>query len=123
MDDKKLEFLGSSHSDLIGMPKEVVRQFGYELGLVQNDLIPEGAKHLTKTFENGVWDLRESYNTDAYRAVYFLKHEETVFILHCFKKKSTKGGEIPDRDRETIAARLKTAKDRIEQMKKDKANE
>ena len=120
MDNKKLDFLGSSYADLVEMPKEVVRQFGYELGLVQNDLTPEGAKHLTKAFENGVWELRDSYDGDAYRAIYFLKHDEVVFILHCFKKKSNKGGEIPDRDKKTIEARLKTAKAKVEQMKKDK---
>ncbi|WP_296615466.1 type II toxin-antitoxin system RelE/ParE family toxin [Sphingomonas sp.] len=119
MDNKKVEFLGSSYKDLLSMPEEIIDQFGYELGLVQNDMTPDGAKHLTRTFENGVWELRDSYDGDAYRAVYYLKHEEVVFILHCFKKKSTKGGEIPAADKTTIDARLAAAKLRIVQMKKD----
>jgi len=119
MDNKRVDFLGSSYKDLLDMPEEVIDQFGYELGLVQNDVTPEGAKHLTKTFENGVWELRDSHDGDAYRAVYYLKHEDVVFVLHCFKKKSKKGGEIPAADKATIDARLATARLKIEQMKKD----
>ncbi|MEG3146732.1 type II toxin-antitoxin system RelE/ParE family toxin [Sphingomonas sp. RT2P30] len=121
MDNKRVEFLGSSYRDLLDMPEEVIDQFGFELGLVQNDMTPEGAKPLTKTFENGVWELRDSHDGDAYRAVYFLRHEDVVFVLHCFKKKSTKGGAIPAADKATIDARLATARSRIEQLRKDKA--
>jgi len=58
------------------------------------------------------------HDGDAYRAVYYLKHEDVVFILHCFKKKSTSGGAIPPADRKTIDARLATAKVLITQMRK-----
>lgn len=119
MDNKRVEFLGSSYKDLLALPGAVIAQFGYELGLVQNDLIPIGATPLTKTFENGVWELRDSHDGDAYRAIYYLKHEDTVFVLHCFMKKSTKGIGLSSADKATIDARLAAAKARITQWKKD----
>lgn len=103
----------------VGHAGGVIDQFGYELGLVQNDMIPEGAKPLTKTFENGVWESRDSHDGDTYRAIYYLKHEDVIFVLHCFKKKSTKGGEIAAADKATIHSRLATARLKIGQMKKE----
>jgi phage-related protein len=50
--------------------------------------------------------LRDSHDGDAYRAVYYLKHENVAFVLHCFKKKSKEGGEIPAADKVTIDTRL-----------------
>ncbi|RHW18990.1 type II toxin-antitoxin system RelE/ParE family toxin [Sphingomonas gilva] len=119
MDRKSVEWLGSSRSDLLGMPQPVVKQFGFELGLVQNGLIPEGAIHLSHV-ENGVWELRENHKGDTYRVVHLLRHEDTIFVLHCFKKKSTSGKAVPKADTETIAARLTEAKARIAARRKQK---
>ena len=44
-----------------------------------------------------------------YRAVYTVKFEEAVFVLHCFQKKSKIGIATPKKDIEIIQARLKAA--------------
>jgi phage-related protein len=44
-----------------------------------------------------------------YRAVYAVKFEEAVFVLHCFQKKSKSGIATPKEDMEIIRARLKVA--------------
>ena len=47
MDDKRIEWLGSSKKDLLAMPETVVNTFGYALGLAQNGLSYPDAKTLT----------------------------------------------------------------------------
>lgn len=44
-----------------------------------------------------------------YRAVYTVKFEEAVFVLHCFQKKSKSGITTPKEDMDIIRARLKVA--------------
>ena len=47
MDEKPIEWLGSSYKDLCAMPEPVRRTFGYALGLAQNGLPYEDAKTLS----------------------------------------------------------------------------
>lgn len=44
-----------------------------------------------------------------YRAVYTVRYEEAVFVLHCFQKKSKSGIATPKEDMDVIRARLKVA--------------
>lgn len=48
MDDKRIEWMGSSRRDLLAMPEEVVKAFGYALGLAQNGMSYPDAKALTQ---------------------------------------------------------------------------
>ena len=38
------------------------------------------------------------HDGDTYRAVYTVKFEDAVYVLHAFQKKSTKGIATPQRD-------------------------
>lgn len=51
------------------------------------------------------------FRGDAYRVVYTIRSPGVVYVLHAFKKKSTKGIETPKREMERIARRLKAAAD------------
>ena len=48
----------------------------------------------------------EDDDGDTYRAIYTAHFSDVVYVLHCFKKKSTSGRGLPKRDRETIELRL-----------------
>lgn len=108
MDEKAIAWMGSSKKDLLAMPETVVNTFGYALGLAQNGLNYPDAKTLTQ-FKYPVVEILEDHNTDTFRAVYAARFPDTVYVLHCFKKKSSRQSELPKRDRETIEARLKDA--------------
>ena len=58
----------------------------------------------TKTLE-----VVEDHRGDTYRAVYTVKFEGYVFVLHCFQKKSKKGIATPKPDVDKIRARLRDA--------------
>jgi len=106
MDAKQIAWMGSSKKDLLAMPEPVINSFGYALGLAQNGLSYPDAKTLTQ-FKTAVVEVLEDHNSDTFRAVYTARFEDTVYVLHCFKKKSPKQSELPKRDRETIELRLR----------------
>jgi phage-related protein len=57
----------------------------------------------------GVFELVEEHRGDAFRAVYTVRYEKAVYVLHCFQKKSTTGVRTAGQDINLIHARLRTA--------------
>jgi len=105
MEDKGLDWCGSSKKDLMSMPGDVQQTFGFALGLAQNGKRYENAKTLSG-FKPTTVEVLEDDDGDTYRAIYTAHFEEVVYVLHCFKKKSTKGRNLPRPDKQTIEARL-----------------
>lgn len=105
MGEKPIDWRGSSYKDLCDMPEAVQRTFGFALGLAQNNLPFEGAKTLA-AFRPALVEVLEDDDGDTYRAVYTAHYRDVIYVLHCFKKKSTRGRALPKRDRQTIEARL-----------------
>ena len=58
-----------------------------------------------------------------YRAVYTVKFEEAVFVLHCFQKKSKSGIATPKEDIAIIRARLKVAEALAKDLRNEKTND
>jgi phage-related protein len=112
MDERSIAWRGSSYKDLCAMPEAVRRTFGYALGLAQSGLVYPDAKALAG-FRPALVEVLEDDDGDTYRAVYTAHFGDTIYVLHCFKKKSTRGRNLPKRDRETIEVRLAEVK-RIE---------
>ena len=52
-----------------------------------------------------------------YRAVYTVRFEEAVFVLHCFQKKSKSGIATPKADMDVVRARLKMAEALAKEMR------
>jgi phage-related protein len=53
-------------------------------------------------------------------AVYTVKFEEAVFVLHCFQKKSKRGIATPKKDMDIIRARLKVAETLAKELRNEK---
>jgi phage-related protein len=62
----------------------------------------------------------DDFDGDTYRAVYTVKFEGAVYVLHAFKKKSKKGIKTPQKDMDLIDARLKQAEEHYERNYKAK---
>lgn len=105
MDEREIVWLGSSFKDLVDMPDKVRRTFGYALRMAQNGLSHPDTKQL-KGFQPTLVEILEDDDGDTYRAVYCARFKDVIYVLHCFKKKSTKGGDLPAADKETIELRL-----------------
>ena len=58
---------------------------------------------------SGVLEIVGDHRGDTYRAVYTIRFEKAVYVLHAFQKKSTKGIKTSQTDVDMIARRLKAA--------------
>lgn len=96
---------------------------GYALYLAQCGEKHPDAKPL-KGFKGAViLEVVEDFDTDTYRAVYTVKFEGVVYVLHAFQKKSKRGIATPKQDIELIEAWLKRAKEHYEQYYKQRLEE
>lgn len=107
--EKPLEWIASSFKDLMALPPDVRRRFGYALSLAQMGDQDDAAKVLKGFGGAGVLEVVEDDVGGTYRAVYTVKFTEAVFVLHCFQKKSKRGFATPKVDMDIIRARLKVA--------------
>jgi len=106
--EKPLHWVGSSKKDLLAFPHEVVDDLGYALSVVQHGGTPPSAK-AWKGEGPGVFELVEDHRGNAFRAVYTVRFEKAVYVLHCFQKKSPSGVRTARQDIVLIHERLRTA--------------
>ena len=109
---KKFEFVSrAAIKAYLALPKDLQYQFGTDLKAVQQGKDPFSAhKVLTETVGPGAIELIEN-GSPAYRAVYCVKHLETVFVLHAFEK-TTNG--VDHKEMATAAKRYKEMKKRVD---------
>lgn len=62
-------------------------------------------------FGKGVFELREAYDTNAYRVMYVVALKKAIYVLHAFMKKSKSGKGLPKTDISLIQTRLKRAQE------------
>jgi phage-related protein len=105
---RPLRWIGSSRKDIKELPARVRDEFGFGLYLAQTGQHPPGAKPL-KGLGSGVIELLEDFDGDAYRAVYVVRLQSAVYVLHVFKKKSKHGIATPQSEIELIKRRLRDA--------------
>lgn len=86
---KNVNFRGSALSDLRNFPDSAKRESGYQIDNVQHGLDPDDWKPM-ETIGAGVKEIRVRDNSSIYRVLYVAKFENTVYVLHCFKKTSQK---------------------------------
>jgi phage-related protein len=107
--EKPLFWVGSSKEDLRAFPELVQDEIGTALSVAQF-----GGKHPSaKAWKGqgpGVFEVVEDHRGDTYRAVYTVRFERVVYVLHAFQKKSPSGVRTPKRDVELIARRLSEAR-------------
>ena len=118
--DRPLEWIGSSYRDLMELPVDVRRFFGFALSLAQAGDQHDAAKPLKGFGGAGVLEIVESDGGGTYRAVYTVRFPEAVFVLHYFQKKSKRGIETPREHVEIIRTRLRIAEQTVEEWRDEK---
>lgn len=103
------------------LPVDVRKFFGFALSLAQAGDQHDDAKVLKGFGGAGVLEVVEDDSGGTYRAVYTVKFEEAVFVLHCFQKKSKRGIETPKQDMDIIRARLKLAEKLAKELNHEEA--
>jgi phage-related protein len=111
--ESPLFWIGASKSDLLAFPEAVLDEIGTALSVAQF-----GGKHPSaKPWRGegpGVFEIVEDYRGDAYRAVYTVRFQGAIYVLHVFQKKSPSGIRTPKPDVDLIAQRLRLAKQHYE---------
>jgi phage-related protein len=108
---RDLEYVGRSLRDLGDFPEDVQEVVVFALLEAQAGGKHPDAEPLKGFSGADVLALARKYKGDAYRVVYTIRFPGMIYVLHAFKKKSTKGIETPKRETDLIRQRLKAAAD------------
>ncbi|MBI75155.1 MAG: addiction module toxin RelE [Oceanicaulis sp.] len=108
-DEKRVVWVGSSQKDLRNMPDAVRSEIGFALYEAQLGLMPASVKPLKGYKGAGVLEVVENNDGDTFRAVYTVRFEGVLYVLHAFQKKSSRGIATPKKELDLVEARLKEA--------------
>lgn len=111
LNEKPVTWVGPSKKELGTFPEDVVDAIGFALGDVQNARMPANAKVMQGFGGASVLEIVANDASGTFRAVYTVKFEEAVYILHCFQKKSTQGIKTSKQDLHLIRKRLAWAEE------------
>jgi len=106
---KPVVWVGSSRKDLRAFPDAVQDLMGYALYVAQQGGKHREAKTLTGFGGAGVVEIIADHRGDTFRAVYTVRYQGTVYVLHAFQKKSTSGRATPKHEMDVITQRLRVA--------------
>jgi phage-related protein len=107
--ERPLIWVGSTRRDLRGFPRQVRRDFGTALYAAQQGETDPAAKPLKGFGGRSVVEIIVDYDGDTWRAVYTVRFQEAVYVLHAFQKKSRKGIATPMKEMDLIHRRLAEA--------------
>lgn len=119
--EKPLHWVGSSKKDFLDFPERIIDDVGYALGAVQFGERPPSAKPW-KGLGTGILELVEDDRSGTYRAVYTVRYQRAVYVLHVFQKKAPSGIKTARTDVKLIEYRLKIAKRDYEERYGEKAD-
>lgn len=120
--EKPIEWLGDSLDTLKKFPTKVCKAMGFALQFAQNGEKAPSSKPLKGiTTGAGVLEIIEDFDGDTYRAVYTVKFEGIIYVLHTFQKKSKSGIKTPPKDIEIIKQRFMLAEKEHKALMQKKA--
>lgn len=91
------------------MPDQVKDDVGHALLAAQKGLKHPDAKILKGFGSAGVLEVVEDDSGGTYRAVYTVRFAKSIYVLHCFQKKSTQRIATSKQDLDLIRSRLAEA--------------
>ena len=106
---KPIRWIGASLSDLRSFPREVRLDIGHARFAAQEGKTDPAAKPLKGFGGASVLEIIASHHGNAWRAVYTVRFQDAIYVLHVFQKKSTKGIATPAREIDLIKKRLAEA--------------
>ena len=99
-----IRWIGTSLRVLRSFPRAVRIDIGHALFIAQEGGIDPAAKPLKGFGGASVLEIVAAHHGNAWRAVYTVRFEDAIYVLHVFQKKSTKG--TPAREIDLTKRRL-----------------
>ena len=106
---KPLRWVGSSRNDLKSFPRPVRSDIGQALYAAQRGETDPSAKPMKGFGGRSVLEIMASFDGDTWRAVYTVRFDDAVYVLHAFQKKSKSGIATPKKEIDLIHKRLADA--------------
>src|SRR6267154_2144909 len=106
---KRVRWAGNSLRDLRSFTEAVRRDIGQDLYTAQRGGLDPAAKPLQGFCGASVIEIVAAHHGNAWRAVYTVRFEDAIYVLHVFQKKSARGIATPQREIELIKRRLAEA--------------
>ena len=106
---KPVRWIASSRDDVRDFPGVVRLRVGGALWEAQKGGKAPWAKPLRGYGGTGLVEIIDDHDGDTYRAVYTVRFEGFVYVLHAFQKKSKSGIATPRKDLALIDMRLRRA--------------
>ena len=105
---KPVQWVSSSKADLKRFPDPVQDRMGFAIYQAQAGLRHRDAKPL-KGFGSAVLEVVARYDGATFRAVYTVRFETAVYVLHAFQKKAKRGAATPKPELDMVRRRLRVA--------------
>lgn len=109
---RRISWLKAARRDFEAFPEAVRGDVLDALTLVALGAMPAKAKPLTG-LEGGVFEIALRHRTDAFRAVYAIKIDSDIWVVHAFQKKSKSGIATPKHEIDVIRERLKRLREAL----------
>jgi phage-related protein len=106
---KPVRWIASSLKVLPSFPRAVRREIGQAFFTAQEGGTDPAAKPLKGFGSASALEIVVSHRGNAWRAVYTVRFQDAIYVLHVFQKKSTKGLATPGREIELVRQRLAEA--------------
>ena len=106
---KPLRWVGASRNDVKSFPRIVRSEIGQALYAAQRGETDPAAKVLKGFGGRSVLEIVAPYDGNTWRAVYTVRFEDAVYVLHAFQKKSKTGIATPKKELDLIRKRLADA--------------
>jgi len=106
---KPVRWIGSSLRDLRSFPPPVRQEIGHALYTAQKGKVDEAAKPMKGFGGGSVVEIITDHRGDTWRAVYTVRFEDAIYVLHTFQKKSKAGRATPKKEIDLIHKRLADA--------------
>ena len=117
---KPIRWVGSSLRDLKSFPAEVRSDVGFALYAAQNGEVDPSAKPMKGFGGASVMEIVAPFASDTWRAIYTIRFQDVVYVLHAFQKKSKSGRATPKKELELIQHRLAAAEKDYKERRESK---
>jgi phage-related protein len=111
-DTRRISWVKAARRDFENFPEDVQADMLDALTLAAEGEMSGKAKPF-KGVEGGVFEIALRHRGDAYRAIYAIKIDVDIWVIHAFQKKSKSGIKTPKAEIDLIRERLKRLKEAL----------
>lgn len=111
-DARPISWIKAARRDFEQFPDDVQSDMRDALTLAAEGQMSGKAKPF-KGVDGGVFEIALRHRGDAFRAIYAVKSDADIWVIHAFQKKSKSGVKTPQAEIDVIRERLKRLKEAL----------